>query len=443
MRSPTNRIIIVADERINEMRIFVSVTAIFLGVICSVVGLQAEAQREYGTNLTVEAILKGLTEKQGEDLHGFITFLRERFDKSYLTDQEIDQIVKRLLIIQTSDPYQKMVETKGGKRKIFPNRGATQECIFRFRFQKIANPLRQLPIEERVSKIIDGIEHPPEGLGYETTGCFSTELVRAGKEAVPFIVQHKPRDPYHRRAVVSALVRLDDPRGIDYIIEVLKTKDDSFRFERPIAATALAKFNDKRVVQALVDALQDETIQAIDRHMQQAPSATHKPYIGRYYSVQHAAAQSLTALTGKDWGLLYNEAYNTWSSWLHSDHPDTFTPAVVPRSDKEVTKLVEYIFHRRMSGRPNPWQPQNILEKAEGIRSLSTDLKQLGPRVVPLTVEEYHARIKETPLWKDELRLWTRDLLLNLDWKEAKEAAESLTDSRQDIGPGRTGADDS
>jgi hypothetical protein len=423
----------------NEMRILVSVTAIFSGVICPVVGLQAEAQREYRTNLTAEAILKGLTEEQGEDLHGFITFLGERFDKSYLTDQEIDQIVERLLIIQTSDPYQKVVEGKAGKRKIFWNRGATQECIFRFRFQKIANSLRQLPIEERVRRIIDGIEHPPKGLGYETTGCFSTEMVRAGREAVPFIVQHKPRDPYYRSAVVSALVRLDDPRGIDYIIEVLKTKDDSFRFERPIAAKGLAKFNAKRVVEALVDALQDQTFESIDRHMPQAPSATHKPYIGRYYSVQHAAAQSLTKLTGKDWGLLYNEDYNTWSSWLRSDHPDTFAPTVLRRSDQDVTKLVEYMFHRRMSGRPNPWQPQNVLEEADGVRSLSTDLRQLGPRVVPLTVGEYHARIKETPLWKDELQQWTRDLLLNLDWKEAKEAAESLTDARQDVGPGSVG----
>jgi len=423
------------------MRILVSVTAIFLGVICSAVQLQAEAQREYGTNLTAEAILKGLAEKQGEDLYGFITFLDYTFDRSNLTDKEIDQIVERLLTIQESDPYQKVVEGKIGKRKIFANRGATQECIFRFRFQKIANSLRELPIEERVSKIIDGIEHPPKGLGYETTGCFSAELVRAGKEAVPFIVQHKPREPYYRGAVVSALARLGDPRGIDYIIEVLKTKDDSFRSERPLAATALAKFNDKRVVQALVDALQDETIQAIDRHMPQAPSATHKPYIGRYYSVQHAAAQSLTELTGKDWGPLYNEDYNTWSSWLHSDHPDTFTPTVVPRSDKEVSKLVEYMFHRYMSARPYPGPGTNVLETADGVRSLSKDLKQLGMRVVHLMVDEYHARIKETPLWKEELEQWTRNLLLTLDWKEAKEAAESLTDARQNAGPGSVGGD--
>lgn len=283
------------------MRILVSVTAIFLGVVCPGVRLYADAHGKYQTSLTAEAILKGLTEKQGEDLHGLINFLDSTFDRSSLTDKEIDQIVNRLLAIQESDPYQKMVKAKDGKaRAIFPNRGAAQECIFRFRFQKIANSLRRLPLEERVKGIIDGIEHPPEGLGYETTGSFSTELVRAGKEAVPFIIQHKPKQPYHRRAIVSALAILDDPRGIDYIIEVLKTKGDSFRFERPIAAKSLAKFNTRRVIEALVDALQDQTFEGIDRHLEQAPSATHKPYIGRYYSVQDAAAQSLTELTGKN-----------------------------------------------------------------------------------------------------------------------------------------------
>jgi len=78
-----------------------------------------------------------------------------------------------------------------------------------------------------------------------------------------------------------------------------------------------------------------------------------------------------------------------------------------------------------MSARPNPWQPQNVLEIPEGVRSLSRDLKQLGPRVVPLLVNEYHARVTETPLWHDELRKWTKGLLQGLDWNEATDAAET------------------
>ncbi len=85
------------------------------------------------------------------------------------------------------------------------------------------------------------------------------------------------------------------------------------------------------------------------------------------------------------------------------------------------------MFHRYMSGRPNPWQPQNALETQAGVRSLSMDLRQLGPRVVPLIVNEYHARVKETPLWHEELRNWTRELLQALDWAEAKEEAKALS----------------
>lgn len=408
-------------------RLFV-VMVLSLGALRCPPQLQAQAPNLAGTNLTGSAILSGLKAKQGEELHGLIVFLDANCDKLRLTDQEIDPIIEQLLAIQKTDPYQKTVEAfKDPTRRevtVFPNRGATDQCIFRFQFQKVRNALRRLPLDERVDKIIEGIEHPPKGFHFETVGSFEEELIRAGHDAVPFIVQHKPKESYHRRAVVGALAAIGDPRGIDYIIEVLNTPDDAFRFERPIAAKALAKFKDPRVVPALVKALQDETREDIDRHLPQVESPNHKPYIGRYYSVQHAAAQSLTELSGKDWGLLYNEDHRTWSSWRHSDHPDSFNPGRVERSDQETAKLIEYMFHRRMSARPNPWQPQNMLETPDGVRRLTADLKPLGTRVVPLVVDEYHARIKETPLWQDELRKWTRELLTALDWNNAKEAAQ-------------------
>ena len=192
---------------------------------------------------------------------------------------------------------------------------------------------------------------------------------------MPFIVEHKPKEPYYRRAVVLAISAIGDPRGINYIIEVLNTPHDSFRLERPIAARALSKFNDKRVVTALVGALQDDTCEDIDRHLPEQVRPGHKPYIGCYFSVQHAAAESLTKLTGKDWGLLYNEDYRTWSAWLRSDHPETFSPGTVNRTNPETAKLIGYMFHRYMSARPNPWQPQNALATAAGVRSLATDLR--------------------------------------------------------------------
>jgi len=125
------------------------------------------------------------------------------------------------------------------------------------------------------------------------------------------------------------------PTGIDYIIDVLNTRDESFKFERPIAAEALGKFNEKKVVLVLVGALKDDTYQDIDRHLPQVDYAGHKPYMGRYYSVQHAAAKSLTQLTGKDWGLFYVEDHGTWSAWLQSKNPDAFSPSTVVRTDAE------------------------------------------------------------------------------------------------------------
>lgn len=414
------------------MRSRISARIVLLGVLLCVASLNGAAQNAAPSDITAEVILKGLAEKQGEALHECITFLYNRSDQLKLTNREIDRVVDRLLAIRASDPYHKMVTGKGQMISSFPNREAAVPCIFRFRFLKIANSLRTLPMEQRVARIVDGIEHPPAGLGSETTTCFSEELVRAGKDAVPLIVQHKPEQAYHRMAVVDALARLGDPRAVDYVTEVLATKGDSYRFARPGAARALAQFKDQKAVRALIGALQDETWEAIDRHMPQVSSPRDKPYVGRYYSVQHAAAQSLTSLTGKEWGFLYNEDYQTWAAWLHSDHPETFAPAAVARTDRDVARLIELMFHRYMSGRPNPWQLQNTQNTPDAVRGLATELKDLGPRVVPVLEGQYQARVQETPLWKGELQEWTRRLLLGLDFPEATRAANRLADASRE-----------
>jgi hypothetical protein len=416
-------------ERGAEMKTSPVMILLFLSVFVCSVQLAAETREKTATTATASAILNCLKTEHGEELHQFLSSLRGVAGTSEFGDDEIDPIIAELVRIQDSDPYQKDVaaakDSADRKVTVFPNRMAARERVFRFQFQKIANALRQLPLGQRVAGIVDGIEHPPTTLQYESVELFKGELIRAGKDAVPFIIQHKPKQPYHRRAIVQALAAIGDQRGIDYIIEVLKSGDESFQFERPIAAKALGEFDDKEVKEALVDALKDETFQEIDRHQPQSVHVDHNPYVGRYYSVQHAAAKSLTRLTGKDWGLLYNEDYGTWAAWLHSENPDTFSPNSVVRTDAEVARLVESLFHRYMSARPNPWQPQNALDTPEGVRSVSADLKQLGPRVVLLLVNSYRARVSDTPLWRDELRKWTNSLLEELGWEEAKEAAQT------------------
>ena len=384
------------------------------------------------SNLTADAILTGLKERQEEDLTKFITFLDYDCNKSLLTDREINVIVKQLKIIQDTDPYQKMIDTKGGKTNLFPNRHVSRQCMFKFQFQTISNSLRKLPVEQRVSKIMDGIIHPQDIYGYSTYGNYASELGKCGKEAVPFIIQYKPKESYYCRAIVGALAGIVDVRGLDYVIEVLNNKEDSFSLERPICASALKSFygidseTDKRIIRILAEALKDETYENIDRHMPQQYYQGHKPYIGRYYTVKEEASKSLSAITGKNWGLLFNDDYAAWSAWFASEDQDTFSPATLKRSDKDIAKLIEYMFHRYMSARPNPWQPQNILEEKEGIAGLSRDLKALGEKVVPLIIKEYQARITETPLWRKELMQWTKQLLISLDWKDSKKLAEKL-----------------
>jgi hypothetical protein len=412
------------------LRVFV--LAVFL--LCTSQCLGAEGQGESVTNLTAQSILNELTAKKSHELTEFMEALRS-FDKSSLTDEEIDRIIESLLTIKENDPFQKVAVTKGGAQATsFPNRDVASVCIFEFRFQKIANSLRRLPMDHRVAKIIDGMRHPPKELEYYSIPNFMHELVLAGKDAVPFIVQHAREQRSESVFFVQVLAGTGDPRAIDYIIEVLNTKGspllnakgDSGMQSRQVAARCLAKVNDKRVVPALIGALQDETYQLIDRHSPQVWVLGHKEYNGRYYLIQHAASESLSQRTGKNWGLLFNEDYLTWVSWSRTDNPDTFTPASVRRSDKDVIDLIEHMFHRYMSARPNPWQPQNDLGTEEGIRKLSAGLKDIGPSVVRPIVDEYRARIAETPIWKDELRRWTSDLLLSLAWPEARQASSSL-----------------
>jgi len=400
--------------------------ALLLAAACLCAGAPAGAEQEYDPDLTAETILRELDWRKGEELYQLIRFLHGTYDKSRLTDQQIDRIVARLRVIQENDTYRPVTEGKGGQTTLFVSRHEAASCIFRFRFQKIVNGLNRLPIAERVHGIIDLIENQPTGLGYGTTFTFARELVSAGWEAVPFIIQRRPERPYHRRALVWALAEIGDPGAIDYIVEVLETRDHSYRFERPVAARALGKFDDERVLSPLVNALQDDTQEPNGRRFCQSVDCDHEPLPAWLYSVHHAAAQSLKAVTEQDWGLFYGEDHRTWASWLESDHRETFSPAELERSDQEVARLVELMFHRYMSGRPNPDQPQNDLATPEGVHGLVADLKQLGKRVIPVLIDQCHARVDEFPAWDEELRPWTRELLLGLDWEEARAAAEKL-----------------
>ncbi len=393
-----------------------------LSIILVVVLFPAKARKEDGSEtLSGDSILWNLAQKQDEDLNKFISFLSRNFHKLHLSEGEIDCVIEKLREIQQSDPYQIEASGKGGKGIRHPNKALAGQCIPRIEFLKTANQLRVLPLEERVGKIIEGLDAHP-------FGYYGGELSVLGKEAVPFIIQHRPKQPYACRVLIQILIEFGDPKAIPFINDVLETKDEGFSHARPVAAKALGNFDGDAVIGALISALKDTTCQDIDRHLPQAipTPKTHKPYIGKYYSVQHAASQSLSKITGHDWGWVYNEDYKTWLAWFEKANDESFSPRTIERTDKEIRALIEHLFDRYMSARPNPWQPQNDLATFEGIKSISEDLEILGASVASILLQECDTRISRYPVWSKELQAWTKKLLFSLQNNETSQSAECM-----------------
>lgn len=395
-----------------------------LGVCTHAQEPQIPAVSKPGNDLTVLSIRKGLAEFSGPELQKLLETISA---KGYLLDwseQDIDQTLVRLAAIRDSDPYEVTQETKGGVQRGFPNRFIAERCIPGVAFQRTANGLRAMPLELRTKVILSKISNPDTNDGGLNSFYFG-ELLYAGKQVVPFILRYAPE--YHlecSRAMMNLLSRFDDDRVAEYFINVLEHSNDPYA--RQGAAALLAKHPGDLTLRALVGALLDQCFHTIDRHEPQQPWPGHKPYIGRYYLVQHRAAESLSLLTGRDWGDLFNEDHQTWAAWMGAGRPVDFTPRLIERSDAQVKALIESFFHRRMSGRPNPWQPNIRMTHPEKLGPVLEDLRQLGPRVVPILVDEFEARILETPLWDAELRMWTIGLLRRLGWESAESAAESL-----------------
>jgi hypothetical protein len=388
--------------------------------------------------LTYQAIMDGLHGKSGEELFAFLEKAIAGTQTAQISIEQIDSIITELRRIQQHDDYQRLVDGfKSSRRVLQPNRGAARRAIFRLQIAKVAKQLARLPMDQRVCELVNRIQHPPVIEGYGSDDQFAAELAALGAEAVPFIVLHKPAAPHPRRLIVRVLAKIGDPRGLDYIIEVLQDPRENYCFARPDAATALGSFHEKRAVRALIESLKDVTVQTIDRnfHAQQPSPTTQKARYAVYYEVQHRASQSLTKITGHDWGPLYNEDYRTWHNWHEGGQQDSFRPNEVPRSEAELNDLIEKLFHRYMSARPNPWQPYNALAKDGRVPSweeggqqyewLVTDLGAIGPCVVPLLMDQYEARVAATPVWQEELRAWVAQILRDLDWPESLQAAQS------------------
>jgi hypothetical protein len=213
-----------------------------------------------------EAILSGLQHKSGEDLHEFLISLDRDLDNAALSDAQIDSIIKELRRIEANDRFSQYVEFKGPKRLIYPNRISAEEKIFYFKFQKVANGLRQMSLEQRVTAIFGYMINPPIP-DHDTVHLFAGELVEAGAQSVPYILEQAHEYPVFQRYVSQALSKIGDPRGIDYIIEILHTSGERAAMARAEAANLLGSFKEERVVDVLIEVLQDPSYERCDRNM--------------------------------------------------------------------------------------------------------------------------------------------------------------------------------
>lgn len=387
---------------------------------------------ESAARLSATEIVQALRSWRDKNLNELIYALEKRAHSRTFTNDEIDPMIEELVRIERDDPYQ--VEARESKsprpsattRLFYANRVAAARAIVPLEFHKIVNNVRMLPMQERVVALIEHIEQRTIIHGSDVSAWFENELVDAGPDAVPFIVAHEPRIPAFRRTYVSVLGRIGDQWAIDYIVRVLADREGSDFLTRAQAAEALGAFHDDRATAALIDALSDGAVETVDRCLGQVPDPKHIPCKGQLFRVQYYAGISLTKVTGLDWGPVFNEDVKTWSAWLTSPERASFRPHAVPRTDAEVAELMEKLFHRFMSGRPNPYQRQNALAEPSGVSKIAEDLRPLGARIGTELTRLYGVHASETPVRRDELRSWTTKVLRKLDLPGAADAAARI-----------------
>ncbi len=374
-----------------------------------------------------EQIVTGLRQKQAKELTRYLRGLPHLLREMDLSDRQMDSLLAELRRIQETDPYQEKVsgwigiggvEIGGigigrvgiGGQKAFINREVAAlirftlpEWVEHRRLRIWLESLRELPLEERTTKILSRIESLQRPL--EETHPLVRGLGRMGGSGVPFMLRYPSQDNNVRLSLVEALSHIRDPRGADYIIGLLQTKGEYAFPHRGRAVRALAGLGGEKVVRALIGVLE-----------------------GDPFPVRREAARSLTAVTGRQFGLLFNEEAKTWTAWLASQAKETFKPAEIQRSPREIESLIERLFDRYLSARIKT--PDNaedfLLDQKRGRKRLVEELRLLGKPAVPMMVLQCRIRMEQNPRQEKELKRWTRRLLRALKWPEARRAAASI-----------------
>lgn len=397
------------------------------------------ANRSEAADQTVTStadILGGLEENRDKSLQNFIDAIPAIIsDMEEVSEKEIQAIVEKLSVIELRDRYQAKAFTKGGRDgDYYPNRVAAESCIRLLRREIHIRQIRKLPLEERVITLMSELNkgrswsfnswnsHGEQNL----LNAYEKELVATGVAGVPLIIEQSQALPRTTLSVVNVLRYISDSQSEDYLIDALRYESIDKLYVRSDAAFALGVMKGPHVLAALTDALLDEEYMELDRDPPQIAHTDSEWQIARFYAVRYAASESLSKLTGKHWGSLYNEEHAIWKAWLDSSDKEGFDPDLVGLAVEDLKMLIEMLFHRRMSGRPNPWQPHNELEKPLEMDIIAKSLESRGGKVIGILVEECRERIVESPKFDADLRVWTRELLQRMSWESAKLAAKEL-----------------
>jgi len=397
-----------------------------------------------------DEIIRSLQEKSGAELRHFIPNLKIENQAQGFSDEEIVRIISALREIAESDPYQVMVTdtifngkgaptTKSKPRPSYPARAEAGTSIEQLVELQERRRFRTLPMETRVDEFMPRFK---AGNKFEH---ILDEIIQSGEPCASLILKHELAPKIRTERMLQLLGRVGDPDGKDYVIERLRTPGEGNMRLRWEAAWQLAWINDPAVVRALIEALKDESYWVENVHMTQLAKPPKYDWNARYYCVQHAAGQSLSILLNQDFSWIYREDYKSWNAWLDSAGDSNFDPAKITRTDSELRALIEKLFHRMMSTRPEglpkkaampymynwearfrPSGRKNPLCTSTGMDLIALDLEPHGERVVGMLLEECRARFAESPNFEPELWEWTYNILTRLPWPSAKESAKSI-----------------
>jgi len=406
--------------------IFGTNRAALIGIIlgslaaCVLVGEPAAAQRVTAPPPTAEDIIIGLREKQGPDLQTHIFIVQTRLAQISLSEQEAERVIQELKRVEQTDTYAVEAGATPGA-KVWPNRLAARLAVPRFEFLKTLGRLRALPIEHQVPETLAELDRDSEH-----GEILRRELLSIGTDAVPPLIEQAQQSPQHRGVVIDLLGEIGSKRAEPFLFEILRNRSGESVAHRAAAARALGGLHGVSVIEGLVEALRDDTVDEIDRCAPTADTSAATSCPARYFVIQHAASQALTRITSQNWGWLFNEDYKTWQAWQDASDRDHFAPTNVTRPEEERQQLVARLFDRYQSGRPDPSTPDNSLDDPIAIITLVADLKLLGNDVPDLLVKQYQSVVDKTPIWKGRLAPWTKKLLEGIGTPEAKTAAEKL-----------------